>query len=48
MTRADATRFRRACQKMSAQLGTPGFEGALLQFYVALAALKKSENDRAH
>ncbi|MBH1993226.1 MAG: hypothetical protein I8H86_10085 [Sphingomonadaceae bacterium] len=39
----DARRFRAACKKMSDQLGTPGFEGAVLSFYVALSAITKSE-----
>lgn len=41
-------RFRTACKRVSERVGTPAFEGALLQFYVALGELKKVENDRAN
>lgn len=41
-------RFRAACKRVSDSVGTPAFEGAMLQFYVALGCLKKKEAARAN
>ncbi len=41
-------RFRAACKRVSESVGTPAFEGAMLQFYVALGSLKKDEVSRAN
>jgi hypothetical protein len=48
MTDREATNFRKACKRVSDTLGTPSFEGAMLEFYVALAALRKEEKASAN
>lgn len=48
MTPRAVTRFRRACKKLSDTLGTPRFEGAVLEFYVALNAIRNEETSNAN
>lgn len=40
MTRRQEDRLRRALRRLQGQIGTPGFDAALTEFYAALAAVR--------